>query len=96
MCRYKNGNPKKTSSFLCLKCMKLNQLSGIQRGGRQREKYHIKDLLCINCDSTTKNMEIRWCDVYKEIYEKALQTREQYYPLETENDISDVSVVQAV
>ena len=89
MCRYKNGNPKRSSSFICLHCMKLNQLAGIQRFGHQREKYHIKDLLCINSEcrefSATKNIEIRWCDTYEEIYEKALEIRSKYYP-ETENN----------
>lgn len=82
MSRYKNGNPKRASQFLCLHCMKINPVgSGIQRGCRQREKFHIKDLLCINCDcqTITKNMEIRWCDQYEEIYEEALKIREQYY-----------------
>lgn len=43
------GNPKRSSKFLCLNCMKINELgSGIQRGGHQREKWHIKDLVyCI-------------------------------------------------
>ena len=28
------GNPKRSSKFLCLNCMKINELgSGIQRGG---------------------------------------------------------------
>ena len=81
MCRYKNGNPKKASQFLCLHCMKINELgTGIQRGGRQREKYHVKDLLCLNCNATTKNLEIRWCDQYEEIYEKAMEIRSEYYP----------------
>lgn len=66
--------------------MQLNQLSGIQRGGKQREKFHIKDLLCIRCCSSTKNMEIRWCDTYEEIYEKALQVKERYYFGKTENN----------
>ena len=90
MCRYKNGNPKRASKFLCLHCMKINQLPGIQRGGHQREKYHIKDLLCINSECKdficTKNIEIRWCDTYEEIYEKAVQIRELYYPCKTENN----------
>lgn len=33
------GNPKRSSQFLCLRCMQINQLgSGIQRGGHTREK----------------------------------------------------------
>ena len=86
MSRYKNGNPKRASRFICMKCMSENQLAGIQRFGHQREKYHVKDLLCINpgCKCTTKNMEIRWCDTYDEIYERAVKERVNYYP-ETEN-----------
>ena len=50
------GNPKRSSKFLCLNCMKINELgSGIQRGGHQREKWHIKDLTCFNkpCELST-------------------------------------------
>lgn len=57
-----------------------------------KRKYHIKDLLCINPEckdfSYTKNIEIRWCDTYEDIYEKAIQIREQYYSDKTENNIS--------
>ena len=65
------GNPKRSSKFLCLNCMKINELgSGIQRGGHQREKWHIKDLACFNkpcCGKQTKNIEIRWCDDLLEV-----------------------------
>ena len=85
------GNPKKSSKFLCLSCMQINQLgAGIQRGGHTREKYHIKDLTCFNkpcCGKQTKNIEIRWCDDYLEVYDKALKSREQYYSNKTENNI---------
>lgn len=51
----------------------------------------MKDLLCINeeCKSFpyTKNIEIRWCDTYEEVYEKATQIKKQYYPNKTENNI---------
>lgn len=81
--RCKNGNPKKSSRFICLKCMQINPCgSGIQRGGRQRERYHIKDLMCLYCSTdgeATKNMEIRWCDMYEDVYEKALEVRNNYY-----------------
>ena len=84
MCRYKNGNPKRASQFLCLHCMKINQLSGIQRFGRDREKGHIKDLTCISeeCKNLpyTKNIEIRWCDDPDLIYHKAKKIRSEYYP----------------
>ena len=86
MCK-RNGNPKRSSRFICLRCMQLNQCgSGIQRGGHQREKYHIKDLMCINpgCKCKTKNIEVRWCDSYEEIYERAVRERVNYYS-ETEN-----------
>ena len=85
MCRYKNGNPKRASRFLCIKHLGENYLgSGIQRGRNQREKFHCKDLYCLQCGEVTKNMEIRWCDTYNEIYERAVKERMNYYP-ETEN-----------
>lgn len=93
MSRYKNGNPKRSSWFLCLHCMKINQLgTGIQRIGHQREKYHVKDLMCVNpgCNGlTTKNLEIRWCDTYEDVYKKALRLRENYYPAENNMDRED-------
>lgn len=43
------GNAKKKSRFWCLHYMKENRvLDGIQRLGKQREKFHIKDALCLN------------------------------------------------
>ena len=72
------GNPKRSSKFLCLNCMKINELgSGIQRGGHQREKWHIKDLACFG--KQTKNLEIRWCDDLLEAYDRAEQIRDRYY-----------------
>ena len=77
------GNPKRSSQFLCLHCMQINQLGfGIQRGGHTREKWHIKDLTCFNKDCrgiTTKNLEIRWCDDLLEAYDRAEQIRDRYY-----------------
>ena len=77
------GNPKRSSQFLCLHCMKINQLgSGIQRGGNQRKKKHIKDLTCFNkgCNGEiTKNVEIRWCDDYLEMLDYAKRIRSRYY-----------------
>ena len=69
--------------------MRLNPCgSGIQRGGHQREKYHIKDLMCLNCkdEDITKNIEVRWCDNYDEIYKKAVEIRSRYYQEENNND----------
>lgn len=78
--RYKNGNPKKSSQFICLRCMELNQLgSGIQRFGRQREKWHIKDLYCLTCGSVEKNLEVRWCDDVTEAFDVAIIARSEFY-----------------
>lgn len=88
MCK-RNGNPKRSSRFICLHCMKINELgSGIQRHGRTREKWHIKDLTCFNkgCQGIqTKNLEVRWCDDFLEALDMAEQIRSKYYP-ETENN----------
>lgn len=84
------GNQKRSSQFLCLHCMKINQLgSGIQRGGNQRKKKHIKDLTCFNkgCNGEiTKNIEIRWCDDYLEMLNYAQRIRSHYYVDKVENN----------
>ena len=82
--RCKNGNPKKQSRFICLHCMRENMLGfGVQRVHEQREKYHIKDLHCINPEcrdmEITKNIEVRWCDNYEEVYKVAKEIRDKYY-----------------
>lgn len=42
MSRYKNGNPKHASRFICMKCMNENMLArGIQRQ-KQRETKRTK------------------------------------------------------
>ena len=65
------GNPKRSSRFICCKCLKENQIgSGIQRAN-QRSKYHIKDLYCLHCQTVTKNLEIRYCDSFDEMMQKA-------------------------
>ena len=80
------GNPKRASQFICLKCMKVNQLgSGIQRKGHTREKGHIKDLSCFNkgCNGQiTKNLEVRWCDDLLDAYARAELIRSRYYNTE--------------
>ena len=82
MCRCKMGNPKRSSRFICCKCLKENQIgSGIQRAN-QREKGHIKDLTCINpgCNGDiTKNIEVRYCDSFDEMMEKAKELHREYY-----------------
>lgn len=81
------GNPKKKSRFICIHCMAENYVgSGIQRGGKQREKNHIKDLLCLNkgCGFETKNLEVRYCDDYLEMLGKAQELHEEYYGMNKE------------
>lgn len=80
MCRYKYGNPKKQSRFICCKCLTENLIgAGIQRGGKQREKGHVKDLTCLVCNDITKNAEVRYCDDYLEILDKAMELHREYY-----------------
>ena len=75
------GNPKKKSQFICLRCLKINHLGdGIQRS-QQREKFHIKDLtcMCVNLEEITKNLEVRYCDDFQEMMNKAMELRPKYY-----------------
>ena len=73
------GNPKRSSRFICLKCLKENQLgSGIQRAN-QREKGHVKDLYCLQCKAVTKNLEVRYCDSFDEMMDKAEELHREYY-----------------
>ena len=73
------GNPKKKSRFICLRCLNINYVAdGIQRIN-QREKWHIKDLHCVICNNTTKNIEIRHCDWLEEIKERAEKLHKEYY-----------------
>lgn len=79
MCRCKNGNPKKASRFICIRCQRENNVgSGIQRAN-QREKGHIKDLHCVFCRQVTKNLELRYCDLFEDVMEKATELHSQYY-----------------
>lgn len=85
------GTPKMQSRFICCKCLQENKVGlGIQRGSSQREKKHIKDLICISsecCGNVTKNMEVRYCDNFSEIMEKAVVFHNQYYePSKRENE----------
>ena len=81
--RLKYGNSKKKSRFICCNCLKENFVgSGIQRGNKQREKGHVKDLTCINkgCDGNiTKNIEVRYCDDFQEMMELAKELHKEYY-----------------
>ena len=76
------GNPKRSSRFICCKCLKENQLgSGIQRAD-QREEAHVTDLTCLNprCNGDiTKNIEVRYCDSFNEMMQKAEELHREYY-----------------
>lgn len=75
------GNPKKKSRWICCRCLKENFVGdGIQRKS-QREKGHIKDLtcMCTGLTETTKNIEIRYCDSFEEMMDKAEKLHIEYY-----------------
>lgn len=77
----KDGNAKKSSRFICLRCLKQNFVgAGIQRPNT-KEKDHIKNIgcLCIKMRYKTKNLEVRWCDDFKERMEYAEKIRHEFY-----------------
>ena len=86
MCRCRMGNPKKQSRFICLHCLKEG-IGGIQRGGHQREKSHIKTLYCPYCRHKEKHLEVRYCDNFLDMMDKAAKLHEQYYNTEEEKDV---------
>lgn len=73
-----SGNPKKRSDFICLKCLHKG-IGGIQRGGKQREKGHIKNLHCFFCNETTPHLEVRYCDNFKEMTIEAERLHMEIY-----------------
>ena len=69
----RKGIIKHSSKFICLECLKQNDvISGIKRV-QQREMYHIKDCYCLNCKHITKNIECRYCDDINKVITKAKQ-----------------------
>ena len=80
MCRCRMGNPKRSSRFICLKCLdwKFTYIQGIQRSN-QRQKGHVKDLYCLQCKAVTKNLEVRYCDSFDEMMVKAKELHREYY-----------------
>ena len=77
----KDGNAKKSSRFICLRCLKQNCVGqGIQRPNT-KEVDHIKNLscLCVHMEYKTKNLEVRWCDDYKERMERAIEICGDFY-----------------
>lgn len=90
---YKNhGNPKKTSDFICLKCLQRN-VKGMDRK-RIRERFHVKDLYCIYCLDKTKQIEMRYCDYFPEVMAEAKQLQMKYYGGD-ENDCTNNQVTNA-
>lgn len=84
--KWKNGNPKKASRFICLHCLQENRVGlGIQRRGKQRENNHIKNIWCLNCNDVTKNLEVRYCDSFDMKLETAQEIQNQYYSEEDVN-----------
>ena len=80
MCRYRMGNPKKSSRFICLHHLGINHVAdGLQRGGKQREKNHVKDIFCIQCQAVEKCLEVRYCDDLHEMMDKAEKLHIEYY-----------------
>lgn len=80
--RYKNGDPKKASRFICLRCLQENKIGlGIQRRGKQREKNHVKSMWCIHCQEfdATYNLEVRYCDTFDDKMKQAVKIRSKYY-----------------
>ena len=77
MHRCRMGNPKRSSSFVCLRCLKIG-ISGIQRK-TQREKLYRKELYCCQCRMVTKHIEIRHCDWIGDIMPVAEELHREYY-----------------
>lgn len=81
MCRCRMGNPKKMSRFICIRCLKENVVGqNIQRKS-QREKGHVKDLICLctGLQDITKNVEVRYCDNFQEMMIKAENLHKEIY-----------------
>lgn len=80
MCKRK-GNPKHSSRFICLRCLRENKVGdGIPRV-KTKEIDHIKDItcLCVGLKMKTKNLEVRWCDDFLERMERANELKPTYY-----------------
>ena len=72
------GNPKRSSRFICLSHLGINEIgNGIQRSN-QRELGHIKDNVCNRCGEV-KTMEVRHCDYLPDIMKKAIKKHNELY-----------------
>lgn len=78
MCR--TNRVRWQSNFICLKCgeSKYSLLNGIARN-KVREKGHIKDGYCSQCEERTKQLEVRYCDWLQEISELVPELHNKYY-----------------
>lgn len=74
-----NGNGKKASKFICLKCLdwRTTYTQDIQRKN-QREIDHIKTSGCIRCGDVD-TMEVRYCDYLPDIMKKAMKKHNELY-----------------
>lgn len=80
---YIRGKIYHPSRFICIWCGEENKIgNGIQRQ-IVKEKFHIKNLYCLNCKCKTPNVEVRHCDIYEEILEKVPELRERHPRKET-------------
>ena len=59
MCK-RNDNTDRSSEFICLRCLKKNQVGDKIRRPNMREKDHVKNLccLCTKLQMRTKNLEV--------------------------------------
>lgn len=77
----KYDNTKKSSQFICLRCLKKNQVGDKMRRPNMRKKNHVKNLfcLCTHLEERTKNLEVRWNDDFDERMRYAKKIRSKYY-----------------
>ena len=75
----KDGNAKKSSQFICLKCLnyKTTFIPGVQRIN-QREPDHVKTSRCLKCGDVD-TMEVRYCDYLPYIMKKAIRKHNELY-----------------
>lgn len=72
------------SQFICLKCLRMDLVSGdgIARLHGQREDNHVKDLWCCNCRERVKTLEVRPGDDIAVKKHNAKIKRRKYYKRE--------------
>lgn len=80
MCK-RNGHPERSSKFICLRCLRENQVGSCIPRSNTKEKDHVKDIICLctHLEMKTKNLEVRWCDDMGERMRRAMQLKSKYY-----------------